>query len=389
MMRRVKPQVLLVFARFEECMAMVKGIAHYHRAHEAWSALLDDDAQAEEDPRWLRSKRWHGVISRHTTPGLVKACAELRVPLVDLNDTPPFPGVPKVRPDNHAIGRLGAAHFIERGHRSFAFCGFKRDGWACERRDGFVAALAEADHHCEVFDVQYPGDLTPAWDLKQAPGLVAWLLRLPRPTAIMACNDMRALQVLAAAQTAALRVPEEIAVLGANNDTIRCELATPPLSSVATDAFQSGYAAAETLDCLMRGGTPPSFDRRIEPREVVVRRSTDMLAIEDRNVAAALGYIREHACEGLTVNELLRHAAASRSQLERKFRRLLGRTPQAEIRRLQIAKIRQLLRETDFPLKRIAELTGFEHVEYLCVMFKRLTGETPGTYRQRHVTAKI
>jgi LacI family transcriptional regulator len=381
----VKPQVLLVFqTRFEECMAMVKGVAQYHRTHQSWVAFLDDEARAETDPRWLRSKHWNGVISRHTTPALVDACARLALPLVDLNDTPPFPGVPKIRPDNVALGHLGAEHFVERGHRSFAFCGFKNDGWACERRDGFVEALRLAGHACEIFDVEYPGDLTPFWDVKQTAALATWLRGLPRPTAIMACNDLRALQVIAAADAADLRVPEEIAVLGVNNETIRCELANPPLSSVATDAFQSGYQSAELLAHLMRGGKPDSMERRIEPRGVVVRPSSDILAIKDKNVAAALSHIREHACQGLSVTDLLRRAAASRSQLERKFRRLLGRTPQAEIRRVQLEKVKQLLLETDFPLKRIAELTGFEHVEYLCVVYKRVTGESPGAFRRRH-----
>ncbi len=388
-MHNMKPEVLLIFARFEECVTMLKGIAQYNRTHQAWVAFLDDAASAEADRAWLRSKPWQGVISRHTTAALVKSCAELRLPLVDLNDTPLFPGVPKIRPDNAAIGRLGAEHFIERGHRSFGFCSFRNNGWARERRDGFVAALRLAGHRCNVFDVEYPGDLTPFWDVKQTVALVAWLRQLPHPTAVMACNDMRAQQIVVAAQAAGWRVPEEIAVLGVNNDIVRCELAHPPISSVAPDAFQSGYLAAELLARLIRGGRPDTFDRRVEPRSLIVRHSTDMLAVADKNVAAALSYIREHACRGLTVTELLSHASVSRSQLERKFRRFLGRTPQAEIRRVQLAKIRQLLVETDFPLKRIAELAGFAHVEYMCVVYKRLTKEAPGAFRRRHAAAKI
>jgi len=103
----------------------------------------------------------------------------------------------------------------------------------------------------------------------------------------------------------------------------------------------------------------------------------------DKNVATALSYIREHACQGITVDQVLRQSFSSRSQLEKKFRKLIGRSPQAEIRRVQVAKIRQLLYETNFPLKKIAELTGFEHVEYMCVVFKRLTAESPGSYRKR------
>jgi LacI family transcriptional regulator len=153
---------------------------------------------------------------------------------------------------------------------------------------------------------------------------------------------------------------------------------------VATNSFQSGYQAAECLAHLMAGRRSTVTDLRIEPIGVVTRHSSDMLAIDDKNVAAALSFIREHACQGITVDLVVRHAYASRSQLEKKFRRYFGRSPQAEIRRVQLARIKQLLLETDFPLKKIAELTGFEHIEYMCVVFKRLTGKSPGEYRKKN-----
>jgi len=379
-----RPQVLLVFlTRDEDCALMLQGVSHYERSHRPWAAFLDDEARAEADPRWLRSKHWDGVICRHTSPSFVKACAELKLPLVDLNDCPPFPGVPKIRPDNTVIGHLGAEHFLERGFHHFGFAGFANTSWARERRDGFVEALRLAGQSCDVLDVEWPGNLTPFWDESQTAVLAAWLRRLPKPVAVMTCNDLRALQVISAAHEGDFLVPEEVAVLGANNDAIRCDLSYPPLSSVAANPFQVGYAAAECLDTLMDGRRPENMDARIDPVGVVTRHSTDVLAINDRNVAAALSYIREHACRGTSVEAVLKHAAASRSQLEKKFRRYLGRSPQSEIRRVQVARIKQLLIDTDFPLKKIADLTGFEHVEYLSVVFKRFTGETPGGYRKK------
>ena len=109
---------------------MLKGIAHYESSHRSWAAFLDDEARAETDPAWLRSKKWNGVISRHTTPAMVAACARAGIPLVDLNDEAIFPGVPKIRPDNRALGHLGAEHFLERGYRHFGFCGFGDCGWS-------------------------------------------------------------------------------------------------------------------------------------------------------------------------------------------------------------------------------------------------------------------
>lgn len=362
---------------------MLKGIAHFERTHHLWTAYHDDQAVSETDPRWIRSKKWHGVISRHTTPELAKACAELKIPLVDLNDVEPYPGVPKIRPDNVGIGHLGAEHFIERGYQKFGFAGFGNTLWARERRDGFVEAVRLAERECSVFEVDYPGDATPFWEEEQIGKLADWLKGLPKPIGIMACVDLRAQQLISAAHAAGLLVPEEIAILGANNDTIRCELADPALSSVAPNAFQSGYRAAALLGELLAGIEPKDINQRVEPLGVVTRHSTDVLAVEDRNVAAALSFIREKACLGITVNQVLEHAHASRSQMERKFRQYIGRSPQSEIRRVQLRKIRQLLLETDFPLKRIAELTGFEHMEYMCVLFKRVTGVSPGSYRVR------
>ncbi|MFY9925322.1 MAG: XylR family transcriptional regulator [Opitutaceae bacterium] len=377
-----KPHVLLIFlTRFEESTAMLKGIAHFERTHHVWTAFHDDQAVSEVDPQWIRGKKWQGVISRHTTPQLVAACAERGIPLVDLNDVEPYPGVPKIRPDNVSIGHLGAEHFIERGYQKFGFTGFANNLWSRERRDGFVEALRLAGRECSVFDVDYPGDSTPFWDEDQIRKIAGWLRILPKPVGVMACVDLRAQQVISAAHSSGHLVPEEVAVLGANNDTVRCDLADPALSSVAPNAFQSGYRAAALMRDLLMGRPPKVMDQRVEPLGVVTRHSTDVLAVEDRNVAAALSFIREQACRGITVDQVVQHAHASRSQMERKFRQHIGRSPQAEIRRVQLRKIRQLLLETDFPLKRIAELTGFEHMEYMCVLFKRMTGHSPGTYR--------
>ena len=381
----MRPQILLIFdLQYEDCVLMLKGIANYERSHGPWASFLDDEMKAETDARWLANKRWDGIISRHTTPALVSRCTEMKIPLVDLNDVPAYAGVPKIRPDNVTVGHLGAEHLIERGFTNLAFCGFKADGWSCERRDGFIEAAKLAGQKVELLDVNYPGDVDPFWDEQQLQELTTWLRHLPKPVGVMACNDLRAQQVINAAHQVNLLVPEEIAVLGANNDLMRCELVYPNLSSVATNSTRSGYLAAETLDRLMKGYSPESYDVRIDPLEVVARQSTDLFAIKDRTMAAALAFIRENACKGISVEQVVQHSAASRSLLEKKFRESLGLSPHAVIRKMQVTKIKQLLYETDYPLKKIADLTGFEHVEYMCVLFKRAVGKSPGEYRKRH-----
>ncbi len=194
--------------------------------------------------------------------------------------------------------------------------------------------------------------------------------------------DLRAQQVIEAALESDLLVPDEVAILGINNDLNRCELSYPPLSSVAANSFQSGYRAAEVLGGMLAGKKLGTVDERIEPLGVITRRSTDVLAIADRTVASALGFIRERACQNISVDEVVVCPPPPQSA-GAKIVDHLGRTLQAEIRRVQVAKIRQLLQETDFPLKKIADLAGFEHVEYMCVLFKRLTGTSPGVFRKQ------
>jgi LacI family transcriptional regulator len=379
-----RPEVLLIFRiGLEECTAMLKGIAHFERTNNVWTAYHDDEAISETDVKWVRDRNWKGVISRHTTPKLANICRELKIPLVDMNDVDPYPGIPKIRPDNARIGQLGAEHLIGRGYRHFGFAGFSNMGWSRERRDSFTETVRLAGHDCSLFDVPYPGGSTPFWNEKQIEKLSAWLKKLPKFSAVMACNDLRAQQLITAAATSGILVPEDIAILGANNETFRCEMTIPALSSVAPNAFQSGFRAAGLLNDMLLGRKVESYDQRVEPLGVVARLSTNALAIDDDKIADAVNFIRKMACNGLTVDQVAENSHISRSLLEKKFRRYIGRSPQAEIRRVQVSRITELLIETDYPLKRIAELTGFDYTEYMSVLFKRMTGLPPGEYREK------
>jgi LacI family transcriptional regulator len=214
--------------------------------------------------------------------------------------------------------------------------------------------------------------------------LVWWLQSLPKPVGLMACNDLRAHQVLMACDENDLAVPEEVAVIGVDNDEAICGLSRPPLSSIDQNAEEVGYQAAALLDRLMQGGAPPQEKLIVEPSSVVARQSTDVVAVADADVAAALHHIREHACDGLSVNELLASVAMSRRTLERRFASLLGRSPKDEIARVQVGHVKRLLTMTDYPLAKIAQLTGFGYVESMCVLFKNMVGQTPGQYRRQN-----
>ena len=182
-------------------------------------------------------------------------------------------------------------------------------------------------------------------------------------------------------RTARISVPDEIAVIGVDNDQVICDFCQPPLSSVIPAAERIGFEAAGMLDRLMKGETLAERQVRIRPLGVAGRQSTDVMAIDDGDVVAALKIIRDRACVGLSVADILREVPIARSSLERRFRKTVGRSPQAEIRGVQMKRARQLLCETDLTLTQIASLTGFKHSEYFSVVFKREVGQTPGQYR--------
>jgi len=380
----MKPQVLLILhSPFEECAGIFKGFMQYQSANRPWGVTVDTEMRPERDRTLIQSQKWHGIVSRNTSANLIQTCAGLGVPLIDLDDSPPIPGVTKISPDNGAIGRLGAEYFIDRKFKHFGFCGFSNQSSSRERQHGFVEGLRLAGFNGSVFESEQRLSGVVDWYAPPPEGLDDWLRGLPAGAGVMACDDLRALEVIRAAENAGRHVPEELAVLGVNNDTMRCEMVEPSLSSVALNAPQTGICAAEQLEKILLGGKYEPLHIRLDPAGIITRKSTDVLALRDQKVAMAVSYIRQNACRGLTVEQVLDHVLASRSQLEYKFRQFLGRSPQVEIRWVQVEKVRQLLRETNLPLKDIAESAGFAHVEYMSVVFKRLTGETPGHFRKR------
>jgi LacI family transcriptional regulator len=360
------------------------GITRYLRASPPWLIDLDLGEFDAPVPSWLKRWRGDGVICRALTPAFLRWLAKANIPVVNLNDAEKNGhGLPWIRSDDHAIGRLAAEHLLERGFRQFAFCGFVAQGWSVRRREGFTAALSGRAKFCGAYEVAWRSHpYSYLWEPEKG-AICRWLAELHRPLALLACSDLLGQQVLDACRRIGLAVPEEMAVLGVDDDALLCELCQPALSSVRPDAERIGYEAAALLDRLMAGDPPPPAEQLVSPLDIITRRSTDVLAIDDPFIAAAARYIRENACRGATIREVLRQVPISRTVLEQKFRRYLGHSPKSEIQKVQLKRVQQLLAGTDLPLDRIAGLAGYKHPEYMSVAFKRLMGQTPGQYRSQ------
>lgn len=362
---------------------ILSGFANYLRAHRPWSIFLENHELAESLPRWRANWHGDGIICRSLPARSAARLRKLNVPMINLND---FSSrdlwLPLIRSDDHAIGQLAAEHLRQRCFRHFAFCGFKNLDWSRRRRAGFRAALRDPEIFEGEYELSWLGRQFPSWEQEQRE-LGHWLLSLPKPLGVLAGNDECGRQVVETCQQVNLAVPDEVAVIGVDDDALLCELCDPPLSSVIPNPERIGYEAAALLDRLMAGGRPPQHEWLIPPLGVATRQSTDVLAIDDPDFTAAVRYIRQYACQGTSVREVLKHVPMSRTILERKFRKHLGHSPQDEIRAVQLRRLKQLLTETNLPLERIAALAGYKYPEYMSIAFKRATGQTPGDYRRR------
>lgn len=361
---------------------ILHGINRYMRSHLSWTVFLEQRSLTTKPPEWLQTWDGDGIISRSTDRKLTQYIAEKNIPMVELTDRHGSKQLPHVWADDNAVAQMAAEHLLERGFQNFAFCGFSREYWSQRRKAGFEEAVAKKGLSYNSYETPWFGAGQLPWE-EELHRMQRWLMSLPKPVGIMACNDVRGKMVLDASLAVDLAVPEEVAVVGVDNDDLMCELCVPPLSSVIPNAELVGFRAAELLDQIMAGQTIEEVEQLIPPLGVATRQSTEVLAIDDHDVSLALKMIREQACEGLIIDDIMKHVTSSRSILERRFRKYLGRSPQGVIRQTQIKRVRQLLAETDLTLASISELAGYKHTEHMAVVFKRETGETPGQFRAR------
>jgi LacI family transcriptional regulator len=364
------------------CRDMIRGIRAYAIDKRNW--VFQNGPPESSVVEAFRQWKPHGIIGQLLTANLARQVLRLRKPLVDTSCSVPRLRVPLVDADHQAVGRMAAEHFLERGYRHFGFFGSPWAHYSKLREAAFRQRLAEAGHSVSACYVEYLLRAAALIEWKQAAGRVRrWLQRLPKPVAIVAANDIPARELADTCRRIGLRVPDDVALLGIDNDDLECGLASPPLSSVATPARRIGYEAARLLDELMAGKPPPREPIFLPPVAVVTRQSTDTLAIHDAAVVAAMRFIRGHAADEIRVDDVARHAVQGRRMLEYKFRGLVGHTILEEIRRVRVQRVKQLLTDTDLSMPAIARRSGFSTPQRMAVVFRQLTGLTPSAYRQQ------
>jgi LacI family transcriptional regulator len=312
--------------------------------------------------------------------GRASLLREAGVPIVSVALDLSADGIASVCPDEERIGVLALEHLLATGLRQVST--FRLDGsqFGIARERAFVAAALRAGAKVAI---GWGSDAAPPLWRGEAEAMVAWLQALPKPCGLFACADHWARIVARYIRLAGLRVPEDIALVGVDNDVVECELLAPPLSSVMVPWYQLGSSAATLVERLLEGQALAGRRLLTEPLAVVARRSSEVLAIEDVLVAKAVRWIHQHADQHLNVPMVARAVGGGRKRLERRFRRVLDRTVQEEIRRARVELAMGLLRTTPLGVAEIAKRSGFSNAALLSVAFKRELGMPPGAYRRR------
>jgi LacI family transcriptional regulator len=374
------PSVLLFIETSREFgRGLLYGIARYSRLHGPWRVYRRSAGLDSSLPEW-RDLKIDGAIVRDVT--MANNLAASGFPLIfaqhNRESYAPFPAIIT---DSAAIGSLAAEHFLDRGFEHFAYCGLDEFIWSRLRGHHFSERVTRAGFHVNLYR-QPKARAKRAWKSEQ--NLIAdWLRSLPKPLALMCCNDDRALQVIEACQLADLFVPDQVAVLGVDNDVLICDLADPPISSIALNTEVAGHDAARLLDRLMNGEKLAGQEIRVRPTHIVTRMSTDMLAVSDPDVAAAVRFIRRNPSRMMQVSDVVEATNVSRRVLEKRFKAILHRSVYQEIRRVRVNYIIELLVGTDMTITEVAVRSGFNGVEHISRYFRKETGISLREYRKR------
>jgi LacI family transcriptional regulator len=375
---------LLLDIQEEYPRSIVEGIIRYGRASGRWQIMTK---RCRPVLLWDDLDHWKGdgIIAWVRYPAEIKRLQRLRGPVVNVSSWLARMPFPSVLSDNRAIGAMAAEHLLDRGIKRFAFLRVLDTAYARDRESAFAATVRSAGFDCVSL---YPRSAFPEMEGEHPADpdgaeLAEILHSLERPVGLLAVTDFLGRHIVATCQENGIHVPDELAVVGVDNETLFCAMAEPQLSSVALAGEQMGFQAASLLDDLIDGKRAQSRTMLIPPTGIVARHSTDVLAIDDPKVGAAVRFIRDNAARCFDVSDILRNVPVSRRSLEIRFRKIVGRSMHEEIRRVHIRRAKSLLVSTNLTVPDVAESSGYNGPDRFRVAFVKEAGMTPTAYRQQ------
>lgn len=370
-----------------------RGVIQYARENTGWEIFVNDQSfslthQFSEYSDLLRL-RIDGLIFADQKHHTCAQVTKLHIPAVNINGYRGNQRISGVSSDDPEVGRMGARYFLERGFRSLAFCGPGNWNWCRKRADAFAVETERAGKKCSLFlpeyaydnDYEYENDANPNQQWTTPAKLREWIDLLEKPVGIMGCHDQRALHALEACKDLGLQIPNEVSLLGVDNNLLLCEASEPSLSSVDLDPTRIGYEAARLLDQMLTRKIRKPSRHIVPPKRIVTRMSSDISAIDDQALARALQYIQKHKTQLIGVDEIVEATGVSRRTLERRFKDYFRLTINQELCRQRIELAKMLLFDTHLPIESIALQCGFRYSTYFSHIFEKETGVSPGRWR--------
>ncbi len=364
---------------------VMSGVAAYLQEAPVHSVYISENAFADRRIADLRAWGGDGIIADFNTQVVADAVVNSGIPAVAFGCGEgwyvPEAKIPSFFSNNAAIASLTIDHLIDRGIRRFAYCGYSQrlsHRWSKERQDAFTKLAEQRGFTVSAYNSGSTGDRN--WAAIER-SLAAWLRTLPKPVGVLAANDHRARQVLEACRAAGIRVPQEIKVIGVDNDELVCQLSSPLLTSIEQGTRRIGYEAASLLDKIMEGKSVRRLRYVVNPVGIVTRQSTDLRAIDDPLVAKAMAIVQKGAVGGIRVADIASQLAVSRSGLESHFRAAMGCSVRGAVRQVQLDEVKRLITDTSMALKEIAAATGFRSVQHMTTLFRRAFGNPPAKHR--------
>ncbi len=386
-MPSIRHIALLVPAGGGYSRGICRGVATYALEREDLLIFPYERAEFMKLPSWLKKGHIDGIIGFITNQDLGKQIKSLGVPVVDVQGEGNCPDSPVIDTDPGIVAQLAADFFIQAGFINFAFCGYPGIFFSDRRSQAFTRIFAARSQ--EVCVYQPPPKVSASINLQfremrgleYEPALASWLTQLPKPVAILACNDTRGQQIITACRDLGVAMPSEVSVIGVDNDDILCRLCRPTLTSIAPDTEGIGLVAAEMLIRILDGEPVEPRLYYHPPLRVFERQSTDITTAENPLVVAASRIIRDRACHGISVEQVCELAGCSRSTLDNLFKKHLGRPVAGEVLRVRLNRGMRLLENTNLSIEEVGRQCGFSSATYFCRFFKRETGSTPALYR--------
>jgi len=359
---------------------LIIGIARYSRLNGPWSFYKEPIDLKSSVPH-LTTWKPDGIIMRDSL--ITKELLKLRIPTILAIHNSSYPkNLPVIKTDSSSIAKLASEHLIEKGLKNFAFCGFNNYDWSEGRKYFFNRFNSEAGFKTYNF-LQPKRFKNQNWENEQR-HVLRWIEDLPKPVGIFACNDDRGQNILEVCKLIGLKVPEDVAVIGVDNDPMICEIGDPPLTSIALNVESAGYEAAKLLDGLIEKKKISKRQILVSPSHIVQRQSSNILAVDNAEVALAIRYIRNNAKNKILVKDVVKTTGISRRALERRFRKTIHRSIYDEIRQVRVEWISKLLIESDLSISQITSLFNFTDVEHISRYFKKEKGIGLREFRKLH-----